>query len=260
MKALLGMYSLRRMMAQDLDGALAKAKQLGFDGIELAWYAGHSVAEVRDTVKRHGLQVWSCHTDVQEMLRGPEKNFEDIASFGAKYVIICHMPENERPGGVDFERTREQVAMLSSMAKEQYGLTMLYHNHDFDLLPLTDGRRSLDVSYASFDVLGELDTCWVEIRGASTVDYLERYQNRIPLMHIKDIRKNPAAAGESSPLPGYEFCPLGWGELDFATIFAKAQACGVEAAILEMDEPGCGKNELECVEIGAAHMLKLLGR
>ena len=260
MKALLGMYSLRRWMAEDLTGALGEAQRLGFDGIELAWYAGHPVAKVRQAVKDIGLDVWSCHTDVQEMLTGGDALFEDVASFGARYVIICHMTEEQRPGGAAFEKTVEQVARLSQRAREQYGLTMLYHNHDFDLKIMPDGRRSLDHSYEAFDVLGELDTCWVELCGASTVDYLQRYAGRIPLMHIKDFRHNAAASGLSSPAPGAEFCPLGMGALDFEAIFAAAQATGVKGTILEIDEPGSGYDARQCVELGAKKMMQLLGR
>ena len=73
MKALLGMYSLREDMAKDLEGTLAQAKRLGFDGVELAWYAGHPVEAVREAVQKLGIEVWSCHTDVKEMLADPRR-------------------------------------------------------------------------------------------------------------------------------------------------------------------------------------------
>ena len=93
MKALLGVYSLREAMAKDLEGTLAQAKKLGFDGIELAWYAGHSVEAVREAVKKLDLQVWSCHTDVKEMLADPHKNFSDIVSLwrSMSSSAICGM-------------------------------------------------------------------------------------------------------------------------------------------------------------------------
>ncbi len=257
MKALLSMYSLREMMAKDLDGALSHAKRLGYDGIELAWYAGHPVADVRAAVRRQGLQVMSCHTDVREMCAGPEKNFEDIASLGAKYVIICHMTPEERPGGARYAETIETVARLEELARTQYGLNMLYHNHDFDQALLPDGRRSLEATYDTFPVKGQLDTCWVELCGLSTVDYLKKYSGRIPLMHIKDFR--PCAAS-NVPAPGLEFCPLGWGVTDFAAIVAAAEAAGVEGLILELDEPGCGLTALQCVEEGTPYFMKLMGR
>ncbi len=260
MKALLGMYSLREAMATDLEGTLAQAKALGFDGVELAWYAGHPVERVREAVQKLNIPVWSCHTDVKEMLADPHKNFADIASLGAKYVIICHMFPEERPGGARFAETVTAVQQLEKLAREQYGLTMLYHNHDFDMKRLPDGRRSLDASYEAFPVGGELDTCWVELCGASTVDYLQRYAGRIPLMHIKDYRRTPAPAGAAEPAPGCEFCPLGWGEIDFVSIFATAESTGVQAVILELDEPGCGKTAQECVEFSAAEMKRLLKR
>lgn len=260
MKALLGMYSLREDMAKDLEGTLAQAKRLGFDGVELAWYAGHPVEAVREAVQKLGIEVWSCHTDVKEMLADPHKNFSDIASLGAKYVIICHMFPEERPDGERFEETLAAVQMLEKMAREEYGLTMLYHNHEFDMKVLPDGRRSLEASYDSFPVGGELDVCWVELCGASTVELLKKYAGRIPLMHIKDYRRTPAPEGWDAPAPGCEYCPMGWGEIDFASIFAAAEETGVEAMILELDEPGCGKTSLECVELGAAEMYRLLGR
>ncbi len=255
MKAILSMYSLRRMMAQDLEGALAHAQRLGFDGIELAWYAGHPVEKVRQAVQKLGIQVFSCQTSVAEMCEDPDKNLGDIAAFGAKYVVICHMTQEERPGGARHAETVETVKKLEELARTKYGLTMLYHNHDFDQALLPEGRRSLQASYDTFPVGGELDTCWVELCGLSTVDYLQQYAQRIPLMHIKDFRP---CEGSNEPAPGLEFCPLGWGVTDFESIFKTARATGVQGLVLELDEPGCGLTELQCVEEGTPYFMNLL--
>lgn len=268
MKALLSMYSLRDEMAADLDKTLESAAQMGFDGIELAWYAGHTPEEVLRAVKRIGLDVWSCHTDVREMLADPKKIFDDISAFGARYVIICHMRPEERPDGADYEQTLEDVARLSEMAHTEYGLKMLYHNHGFDMNILQDGRRSLDVTYDTFAIDGgELDTCWVDICGESSAEYLKRYAGRIPLMHIKDFRRiapagrfTMAPEGTIAPAPGCEFCPLGWGEIDFKKVFDTAEETGVQALILEAEEPGCVNTLRENVEISAKEMFRLLGR
>ena len=260
LKALLAMYSLRNEMAVSLYDTLESAKKLGFDGIELAWYAGHPVSAVRKAAKDLDLDVWSCHTDVREMLADPKRIFEDIASFGARYVIICHMLPEERPGGSRYEQTVEDVARLSELAASQYGLKMLYHNHDFDSNVLPDGRISLDVSYQTFAVGGELDTCWIELNGGSSADYLRRYAGKIPLVHMKDFRRSPAPEGVPAPAPGCEFCPLGWGELDFPTIIKTAEETGVNALILEVDEPGCAASARESVEIGAKELFRLMGR
>jgi len=260
MKILLTMYSIRRMMEKDLYGALEQAKLLGFDGIELAWYAGHPVETVRKAVKDLELDVWACQTSMREMLADADRNFDDIASLGARYAVICFLTAQERPGSDGFERTCHEVQRLKQLAREKYGLTLLYHNHDFDFTRLPDGRYALDACYSGLDVGGELDTCWAELCGASTVELLHKYHRRIPLMHIKDFRKNPAVSGPSSPAPGFEFCPLGWGETDFSAILKAAEACGTQGLVLELDEPGCQKTELECVQLGLEHLKVLLGR
>ena len=59
--------------------------------------------------------------------------------------------------------------MISEGCKK-HGMTLLYHNHDFEFAKTPDGTYALDQLYAEgpADVLGaEPDTCWIKVANGS---------------------------------------------------------------------------------------------
>jgi sugar phosphate isomerase/epimerase len=93
------------------------------------------------------------------------------------------------------------------------GFTFAYHNHDFELRPLSAGTRPLDVLLAQTDeslVKFELDVYWAKKAGADAVSYLTAHQRRFPLFHLKDM------ASDGS------FTEVGSGTIDFGAIIRAA--------------------------------------
>ena len=136
---------------------------------------------------------------------------------------------------------------------------MLYHNHDFEFIKV-DGKYALDVLYDAIpaDLLQtELDTCWVNIGGENPADYLRKYSNRSPVVHLKDftgekaddmydligIEKKPAIKPES-----FEFRPVGGGLQDMPAILAAARDAGSKWVIVELDEPAKGLSRFESIK------------
>ena len=65
---------------------------------------------------------------------------------------------------------------------------MLWHNHDFEYLPLPDGSRPIDhLLAAAGDGVGfEIDCAWVVRGGADVAAELKRYAGRIDAIQVKD--------------------------------------------------------------------------
>ena len=113
---------------------------------------------------------------------------------------------------------------------KKHGMTLLYHNHDFEFAKTPDGTYVLDQLYAEVpaDVLGaEPDTCWIKVGGPDPSEWLKKYSGRCPLVHVKDFRRRA---------DGVDLLALGEGEQDFPTLVKTAKECGAQWLVIEQDD------------------------
>ncbi len=249
-------YSVRDEADADLYGTLKGLKEMGYDGIELASLYGHTPEEIRDMCAEIGLVPLSAHIPYVDMVADPEGVLRDYATIGCKYVAIPYLTPEYRPGAARFDEVIKNAAMIGAVAKK-LGMTLLYHNHDFEFVKL-DGKYALDILYESVpaDLLQtELDTCWVNIGGEDPSAYIRKYTGRAPLVHLKDfvggktenmyaligIDQKADPASEA-----FELRPVGCGKQDFPSILAAAEDAGAEWVIVEQDEPSMGLSRMEC--------------
>jgi len=128
------------------------------------------------------------------------------------------------------QRRLKEIAGQLNVAGEQCkaaGLELAVHNHyqefsDLEGKPIFD--RLLEMTEPEL-VTVEMDLCWAVKGGADPVDYLRRYPKRIQMLHVKDL----------GPAPDYAMVPVGAGTIDFARIFAAAEADGVKYYIVELE-------------------------
>lgn len=154
----------------------------------------------------------------------------------------------------------EEIRTIGQKVKDA-GMTLLYHNHDFEFTKLEDGQYGLDYLYANVpaDLLQtELDECWVKYSGVDPVEYLKKYAGRSPLVHLKDFYAEGKQEGDPYALIGlnegeqkkagtFEFRPLGEGLQDIPAIIGAAEEVGSKWLIVEQDDPSMGKTPMECV-------------
>ena len=82
------------------------------------------------------------------------------------------------------------------------GLTMCYHNHAFEFAPSGSSGILLDVLMKVTDpklVSLELDMMWAQVAGVDPVSVLEKYGDRMKLMHLKDVVAMPKRYNEEHP-------------------------------------------------------------
>ena len=132
-KAMIGyqMYSAREEAAADLKGVLKKLAAMGYDGVEFAGLFDNSPEKVKAICDENGLVPISAHVSYDEIAADPEKVISDYAKIGCKYIAIPYAVEERRPGGELFDETVEGIRNFAAIGKK-YGITMLYHNHDFE--------------------------------------------------------------------------------------------------------------------------------
>jgi sugar phosphate isomerase/epimerase len=91
----------------------------------------------------------------------------------------------------------------------------------------------------------ELDLYWVTKGGQDPLDYLRRLNDRVRLVHVKDMDRTPAR-GMADP---------GEGILDFHTLLGTAARAGVRHYFIEHDSP---RDAFETARKGVALLRRLL--
>ena len=222
-------YSVREEAARDFAGTMKKLGEMGYDGVELAGLYGKSAEEIRDSIKAAGLTAISAHVSYDELAGDLEKTLQDYETIGCRYIVIPWLGEDRRFGTALYEETIKEIPVISEGCKK-HGMTLLYHNHDFEFAKTLDGTYALDQLYAEVpaDVLGaEPDTCWIKVGGPDPSEWLKKYSGRCPLVHVKDFRRKA---------DGVDLLALGEGEQDFPTLVKTAKECGAQWLVIEQDD------------------------
>ena len=262
------LYSVRDAMAEDFEGTIKKVKEMGYDGVEFAGLFDNSPEKVKAICDENGLVPISAHVSYDEIAADPEKVISDYAKIGCKYIAIPYAVEERRPGGELFDETVEGIRNFAAIGKK-YGITMLYHNHDFEFEKL-NGEYLLDLLYKALsadELQTELDTCWVNYGGEDPAAYLRKYAGRAPVVHIKDfVAKSRGAKvydligiddGAQELADGekdFSYMPVGYGVQDMPAIVEACKAAGAEWLIIEQDDPSMGKTPLECIKLSIDYL------
>lgn len=218
------LYSVRDRLAEDLEGTLERLAALGFTNVEpygafVADSDGY-VAALAST----GLSAPSAHAGVLD-LADPSPAFEAAAAIGVKTIIDpAHRTEDwESIDGI--ARIAEQINGAAATARE-YGLTLGYHNHWWELEARPNGTPALELLAPRLDpqVVLEVDTYWVEVGGADVVGLLGRLGDRVRLLHVKDGDKSRDTKAQ---------LPAGEGAMDIPAVLGAAPDA---MRVLEFDD------------------------
>ena len=138
------LYIVREQCAVDLFSVLRKLKDIGFDGVEFLGFFGHGADEVRRRLDELEMRALGNHVAYQTFLQDIPGTLDFHAAVGCDYLTISDLGESGFPGSPNWEQTLGGLVKMSEQA-QKYGITLLYHNHDHELIDHIDGREMLDV-------------------------------------------------------------------------------------------------------------------
>lgn len=231
----LQLYTVRSLMARDVERTLASVARIGYGEVEFADYFGRSPAEIRTALEAEGLTAPAAHLSLEELRSSFDEAAAAAAEIGHRYLVLPYLAGPERPGNdgatgtalVDgYRRLADEFNGLGARCREA-GLVFAYHNHDFELEEV-DGLRLLDVMIENTDpelVTYEVDFYWLVHGGADPFDYISRYPGRFDLCHVKDRTTDG------------EMADVGAGVIDFAAIFERSDEAGLIHYFVEHDAP-----------------------
>ena len=168
MKLALQLYSVRENLEKDFFGTLRQVKEMGYEGCELAGLYGNEPEAIKSFCDEIGLTPISAHVTYGELISDIEKTVKMYKAVGCKYIAIPYLAEDLRYGTDKYEQVVADIVEIGKVCNE-YGITLLYHNHDFEFAKTPSGAYALDELYStvSADLLQtEIDTCWVKVAPA----------------------------------------------------------------------------------------------
>ena len=183
------MYSVRDDLAKDFEGTLRKVREMGYDYVEFAgYYGGYTDGKkLKALLDEIGLKSVSVHQGPDMFLEQGQKAYDFFRDYGVKYIVIPWYDGSKLPGNAAWEETKKLFTKISDEAK-QNGMSLLYHNHDFEFTKVGD-EYQYDIMFR--DLNGHLDpepdTCWMKHGGVNPAEYIRKYGDRINVVHLKDL-------------------------------------------------------------------------
>lgn len=227
-------YSTLAWPAEEFEHALETISGLGFAGVQLVGWARERykdrVEVLRDKLRSLNLSpvaqsCWGVPLD-------PGNPSDDSATFRAYADFskrlggsILQVTDQGKPDGdYSAECIRllgERINVFGRVALD-HGLELGYHPHIGSYGEREEGvQRILGVTDAKLVKL-IADTGHLYLGGMDPAQIIRTYRDRLILIHLKDARKDAAAAARTDRSllrdRKYVFCEIGQGALDFSVI------------------------------------------
>jgi len=229
----LQLYSVREQLPKDFDGVLHQLASIGIKEVEAAGSFKKTAAEFRHSMDAAGLRCVSTHHALLELRPKLDQWIEYGHTLGLEYIICswAGVHRNAASKGEmtldDWRYAADEFNKIGEKVKAA-GMTFGYHNHFVEFG--TEGGvvfydellKRADPRYVVF----EMDCGWVVAGGHNPIDYLSKTPERFPLLHVKDLVKQPDGK--------YKNVVMGHGPIDYKPILQAAT--GLKHYFIEQEE------------------------
>jgi sugar phosphate isomerase/epimerase len=245
--------SVNDHLHQDFEGTLQKVAAIGYREVESS-FSGVPVAQVNSALKATGLSSPSGVRAAVDLYNNLQARIDHAAEIGQKY-IVCAVPQPRKLTASPPENRQERLLYFQKIARsltlddykwnaerfnsvgeacQRAGLQFCFHGENFDfhksgtIVPYDELLGRCDKSLVRL----EMDCYWIARAGQDPVAYLNRYANRISMLHIRDLARGVAPTVDLENAQEAEVA-LGEGIIDWIEIVKLARRAGVKHYFVE---------------------------
>lgn len=224
------LYTLRNHLQtpKEIAATLRRVKAIGYPAVQVSGMGPIPESELKSMLDGEGLICCATHEPSRVIRENPQAVVDRL------HALDCKLTAYPYPEGVDLQNLADLSALAADLDAAgkllaDAGLTLTYHNHGMEFIK-TDGITALERIYRDTDpahLQGEPDTYWIHYGGGDNVEWCEKLNGRLPMIHLKDY----GFTKENQPT----YCEIGHGTLNFSRIIAAAEASGCQWFIVEQD-------------------------
>lgn len=223
------LYSARNF--PPIDRQLETLAGLGYHKVEPFGGLLKEPDSLKSALDKNGFAVPTTHFGIDDMRADIDSAASIAKRFGVGILVLPWLNPDQRPtDAVGWTAFGKELQGFAAKLKQK-DLRLAWHNHDFEMRPLPDGKIPMDLILAAApDLLWEADIGWIVRAGGDPLPWLERYRDRIKAVHIKDV----APSGKNKEEDGW--ADVGNGEIDWKRLVPALRSA--EIMIVEHDNPG----------------------
>lgn len=265
------LWGLHKEIEKDFDGVLQGLKQAGFSFVEgciffpngregeqseakqhvnssIWWY--EDAAEKIEKVRSAGLDFWGAHVmTAAETEEEFERVIPYIREFGKKHQMKCFVISIAR----ETDGMKPFLVSLQRLAEElkKDGIQFVYHNHEMECVE-KDGCCALDLIVEHCpDVNLQMDVGWVKFSGQNVIAFMKRFQERIALLHLKDVTEDACQENRARC-----FTAIGEGSIPLKEILSEKKNCPIAMDEVIIDQDAARGDFLEELARGYQNICK----
>ena len=230
------LYTIRAL-DQPLPDVLELVATTGVDGVEFAGLEETPPEAVARTLEETGLEPAAAHVPMDDLEEAPAIVADTYRTLECSRLVVPWLDPEAFESRQAVEQTATRLATLGDVLAGE-DIELSYHNHDQEFVPLesstANDHETENDHETAFDLLAtelestsvtfELDVGWATAAGRDPVRLLERYGDRIDVVHLKDVDGNGP-------------CGLGAGDVPLERCVDAARAVDVDWLIYEHDDP-----------------------
>ena len=256
---------------------LKLVKEAGYDGIELNSFMvnptpfmvrmltkaagmptgkGGNLDWVR-LIKEANLKVVSLHKDLGSIEKDIQEAAKEAKKFDTSNVVITGMYRFDYRNKAKVDDLCKKLNESGRQLKEE-GITLLYHNHNYEFQKVDEKQTAYDYILANTDsdyVSFELDSYWPTEAGVCALDLMNKLGNRMKLYHIND-RGTKLQKPMMTPILKSDSCELGYGNMNLEVLCEKALSVGVESVVLESHKNWIDNSPVKSLQVSAEFLNK----
>lgn len=271
----INLFGPAKRLYKDFNGTADKLREIGFSSAELCLVFGDRQrferdfpAEVIEQMQQMSGGIWAAETAGERIAAFRQRGFviqsahimtdtstpenwldvmPAVKAFGVehgfKYFVISLMKSTAAMR--DFVPAVNQAALMLAEA----GIQLAYHNHEVESM-VEDGTTALDLLMEQCPQLKlELDVGWAKFAGASAIDLMKKYGERIVMLHFKDVRADASPENRATC-----FTAVGEGSIPLQAIMAAVEVCRLDEHGLIIDQDDSESDILDDLRTGFANI------
>lgn len=235
MRLAIQLYTLRDV-DDTLTETLYRVAKTPYEGVQFSGPGDQPTTDLLPVLKETGLDVADAHVRLEHLEDEYDETIETYRTLGCERLVVPSYEQEAFNTNAGAEEAGRRLADLADKVTQD-GFELHYHNHTFEFTRFKE-QTAFDVFVDAADGVGlEIDTGLANSGGADPVALMERYGDRVDLVHLTDSDPNSWEKRHSD---------LGTGTVDLEACVTTARDIGAEWIIFEhglTDDPVTSMNK-----------------